>query len=65
MTWKHVASLFAALMLPVICGFSGTCAQTSLKEVIGLSMVVVAGVLGNAQTTKEKDPNKVPADKAG
>lgn len=51
MTWKHVACIVAALLLPVICGFSPTCSATSLKEVIGLSSIVVAGVLGNAMTT--------------
>jgi hypothetical protein len=59
MTWKHIAGLVAALALPVICGVSQTCAATSLKDVIGLSLVVAGGILGNANSNGNggrKDP---------
>lgn len=48
MTWKHIAGLIGALVLPVVCGLSGTCSAESMDKVIGLSMVVAAGILGNA-----------------
>lgn len=55
MTWRHVAVITAALALPVICGFSQACSGAALKEVIGLSMAVVVGALGNASSsTKDK-----------
>jgi hypothetical protein len=56
MTWKHVACIIAALMLPVVCGLSATCAATALKEVIGLSSIVVAGILGNAMNNAKAAP---------
>lgn len=56
MTWKHVACIIAALALPVVCGVSATCAAQALKEVIGLSSIVVAGILGNAMSNTAKPP---------
>lgn len=56
MTWKHVACIIAALMLPVVCGLSAQCSAQALKEVIGLSSIVVAGVLGNAMSGGRPTP---------
>jgi hypothetical protein len=56
MTWRHVACIIAACALPVVCGFSAQCSATSLKEVIGLSSIVVAGILGNAMQSKSESP---------
>lgn len=57
MTWRHVAGLIAALMLPVICGLSATCSAASLKDVIGLSLVVAGGILGNANANNSSKPS--------
>ena len=51
MTWKHVATLMGALALPVVCGLSRVCSSDSMERIIGLSMIVVAGVLGNANSS--------------
>lgn len=56
MTWRHVMCVVAALALPVVCGLSATCAAVAFKEVVSLSSIVVAGVLGNAmQADKTKN----------
>ncbi len=51
MSWRHIAGLIAALALPVICGLSPNCSATSLKDIISLSMVVAAGIVGNANAS--------------
>lgn len=43
----HGLVLVACLLVPVICGFSNTCAG-SIKEVIAFASTVAVGVLGNA-----------------
>jgi hypothetical protein len=56
-TWKHIAGLFAALALPVVCKFSMACTDVAFDKLIGLSMAVAVGVLGNAgMTAGKKDP---------
>lgn len=42
----------------MLCGWSGTCASGALKDVIGLSMVVAAGVLGNANNAAQARKKK-------
>lgn len=59
MTWKHVAGLALALMVPVICILSPSCATAGLKDVMSLSLVVAGGVLGNAQRSSS-DKDKAP-----
>ena len=56
MTWRHVACIIAALALPVVCGFSSRCSVDALEKIIGLSSIVVAGVLGNAMQSQPKAP---------
>lgn len=48
----HGACIIAALVMPVLCGLSHTC-QDSIKEVIGLSGLVIAAVMGNASNNRE------------
>jgi hypothetical protein len=55
MTWRHVAALLGALALPVVCGFSRVCSAESMERIIGLSMIVVAGIMGNANSGAPKD----------
>lgn len=56
MTWRHVACIVGALCLPVLCGLSSTCGTASLKDIIGLSGLVIAAVMGNATTTTSPKP---------
>ena len=51
MTWHHVFIITAALLAPLICGFSSTCAP-SLPAVLQLSTVVISGALGHAGAQK-------------
>jgi hypothetical protein len=59
-TWKHVTALIGALALPVICGLSPTCSASSFKDVIGLSMIVVAGIMGNANSSTTTTATATP-----
>lgn len=53
MSWRHVACIIGALALPVVCGLSSVCGANALKEIIGLSSLVIAAVMGNATTSRE------------
>jgi hypothetical protein len=53
----HGACIIAALAMPVLCGFSHTCIE-SLKEVIGLSGLVIAAVMGNASSARRRRRTK-------
>lgn len=47
MTWHHVFVITMALLAPLACGLSPTCAA-SLPAVLQLSTVVISGALGHA-----------------
>jgi hypothetical protein len=47
MTWHHVFIITVALLAPLLCGFSATCAA-SLPSVVQLATMTIAGALGHA-----------------
>lgn len=49
MTWRHVACVIAAIALPVVCGLSTVCGRESLTDIIHLSGLVIAAVMGHAK----------------
>jgi hypothetical protein len=51
MTWHHVFIITAALLAPLVCGFSSSC-SASLPAVLQLSTVVISGALGHAGAQK-------------
>jgi hypothetical protein len=53
MTWHHVFVITAALLAPIACGLSATCAP-SLPAVLQLSTVVISGALGHAGAQRLK-----------
>lgn len=53
MTWHHVVLVIAALAAPLACGLHAQCGAV-MPQVVTLSTMIVAGVLGHAGR-KEKE----------